>query len=514
MDKNMKNIENNVLEYLEKSAELYPDKIAVKDDYLESTYKELYMRAKQIGTALTDYTTVRKPVVVFMEKCVEALNLFLGIAYAGCFYVLIDPTYPAHRIEQILNLLDTEIIITTKKYADILTHIKTDKTVLDYDLINVEISEEKLASVRMQATDMDPLYCNFTSGSTGTPKGVLVSHGSVIDFIDQFTGIFDITSEDVFANQAPFDFDVSVKDIYSCLKTGATLVIIPRQFFMFPQEVMDRIEANNVTVLVWAVSAMCMVSRLHALKYKAPQSIRQIMFSGEKMPIKQLDRWMSFYPDARFVNLYGPTEITCNCTYHILDRSYNEDEIIPIGKPFPNEKVFLLNDGQIITEANVSGELCVAGRALALGYYKNEEITARSFVNNPANPDYPERIYKTGDLAFYGEDGLLYFSGRKDFQIKHMGHRIELEEIELYLNAVPGVEQCCCFFDDVKNKVVAFYVGDSEKRFIIDSLKEKVQEFMIPNVFVHLDELIYSNNGKIDRKCMKETYLKGGFKQK
>lgn len=502
----------NILEYLENTVQTYPDKIAVKDDYLQCTYGEICMRAKQIGTCLTEYTNVRRPVVVFMEKCVEALNSFMGIVYAGCFYVLIDPTYPEYRIKQILGVLDTDVIITTKKYTDVLFKINTDKKVLDYDEINTELSEKKLERIRKQATDMDPLYCNFTSGSTGTPKGVLVSHGSVIDFIDNFTGIFGITDSDVFGNQAPFDFDVSVKDIYSCLKTGATLIIIPRQFFMFPQEVMDRIEANNVTVLVWAVSALTMVSRLHALNYKAPQSIKQIMFSGEKMPIKQLNKWISYYPNVRFVNLYGPTEITCNCTYHILDKKYSEDELIPIGRPFPNERVFLVDDQKLVTESNVSAEICVSGRCLALGYYKNKEITAKAFVENPTKHDYPELIYKTGDLGFYGEDGLLYFSGRLDFQIKHMGHRIELEEVELYMNAVTGVEICCCFFDDAKNKMVACYVGEAEKRFIIDALKEKIQEFMIPNVFVQLDEFLYNNNGKIDRKLMKATYLSGGFK--
>ena len=229
------------------------------------------------------------------------------------------------------------------------------------------------------------------------------------------------------------------------------------------------------------------------------------------MPVKQLNQWRNYYPDAMFVNLYGPTEITCNCTYYIVDREYSDDEKLPMGEAFPNEKVFLLDDeGKEVTEANVPGEICVAGTALALGYYNNPEMTAKAFTPNPLNPFYPETIYHTGDLGLIDENGMMYFAGRKDFQIKHMGHRIELEEIDAALNSLCAIERACCFFDENKNKIVAYYVGSDDKREIIDEMKNKVPEFMVPNVFVQIDELPLTKNGKTDRALLKKEYQSGG----
>ena len=217
---------------------------------------------------------------------------------------------------------------------------------------------------------------------------------------------------------------------------------------------------------------------------------------------------------AMFVNLYGPTEITCNCTYHILDRTYGEDEKLPIGIPFPNERVFLLDEENHLIEpgsADKTGELCVAGTTLALGYYRNAAATAKAFVANPLQTDYPETIYRTGDLASYGEDGLLYFAGRKDFQIKHMGHRIELEEIEHALAAIPEIEGAACFYDREKNKVVACYIGIDDKKYLITAMKKKVPDYMVPNVFCKVDMLPLNKNGKTDKKLLEAQYREGAF---
>lgn len=502
----------NVLSYLEKRALEMPGKVAVKDDHQSCTYAELMKRAKAIGTEVAAHTEVRTSVVVFMEKSVIALASFLGITYAGCFYTLLDPDFPKERLEQILDILAPKMILTTPDYREKLDGLAYDGVVWDVNTVTDAVSEDVLQAIRDRATDTDPLYCNFTSGSTGTPKGVLVSHGAVIDFIEQFVLTTGIREDDVIANQAPFDFDVSVKDIYSCLKTGATLVIIPKSCFTFPMAVLDRLCENQVTVLIWAVSAMCLVSRMHGFQYKIPEQIRMVMFSGEQMPIKQLNIWRGVYPDATFINLYGPTEITCNCMYYILDREYREDEKLPLGRAFANEKVFLLDEeDKPVTEPGKQGQICVAGTTLALGYYRNPEATARSFTQNPLNQDYPERIYRTGDNAYYDDNGEMFFSGRMDFQIKHMGHRIELEEIETLVNALPGVDQACVFFDDEKNKIVACYVGDGEKRSLIDGMKQKVPEFMVPNKWIRTDSLPLTKNGKTDRKKMKQAYIQGAY---
>lgn len=504
---------NNVLEYLEESCKRSPNKTAAMDERISCTYRQLTEEAKCIGTMLLGKTDMRKPIVVFMDKGVTALKTFMGILYAGCFYTLLDPSFPADRIGLILKTLKNDIVITEPDKAAKLTEAGFEGEILTVsDLYrDVIADEEALAAVRNKMVDTDPVYCNFTSGSTGIPKGVLICHRSVIDFIDCFTDIFNITGDDVIGNQAPFDFDVSVKDIYSTMKTGATLVIIPKAYFMFPNRVVDMLEEKNVTTLIWAVSALCLLSRLHGLKYKIPSHINKILFSGEMMPVKQLNLWKSCYPDALFVNLYGPTEITCNCTYYVLDRTFEEGDILPMGNAFPNERVMLLDeaDHEITKKSTFShGEICVAGSCLALGYYNNPEMTAKHFVQNPLQTEFPEIIYRTGDLAYYNDEGLLCFAGRKDFQIKHMGHRIELEEIEGALNAVSIVEHACCFYDEEAGKIVACYVGGDDKKLIVSEMKKRVPEYMVPNIFKRMDELPLTKNGKTDRRLLKDCVRK------
>lgn len=501
----------NILDYLEQSAIHYPDKIAFADETSACTYKELRRTAKSVGTKLTNYVPPRSPVPVFMEKRVETIYAFLGAVYAGCFYVLLDPKLPSERLKQILQTLQSEVLVLHPDYEKQFKTLEYEGNVVNIlEAVQEEEDAVLLEAIREQRLDIDPLYAIFTSGSTGIPKGVLVSHRSVIDFMEEFVEIFEITDKDVIGNQAPFDFDVSVKDIYSTLKTGATMQIIPKKLFSFPTKLLDYLDEREITTLIWAVSALCIVTTLKGLEYKVPQKVNKIIFSGEVMPIKHLNEWKKYLPDALYANVYGPTEITCNCTYYIVDREFQPGESLPIGQPFPNEKVFLLDEeNQLVREAGKKGEICVSGTALSLGYYRNPEQTEKVFVQNPLNEKYLERIYRTGDMAYYGHDGYLYFASRKDFQIKHMGHRIELGEIELAMELAEGIRRACCTYDESENKIVAFYEGEAEKRQIVRALGKKLPAYMIPNVWVKLERLPITKNGKIDRKKMLKEYREG-----
>ena len=501
-------MKTNILEYLEGSSKRFPDKTAFADEHSSCTFRELEMTARRIGTALAKYFVPRNPVPVFMEKSVETIGVFMGAVYAGCFYVLIDTKQPASRLNQILEILDSEVIVTSEKYLEDLEKLDfKGEVVLAKNLAEEPENKELLKEIRNQAVDMDPLYGIFTSGSTGVPKGVVVGHRSVLDFIDCFTELFDISEKDVIGNQAPWDFDVSVKDIYSGLKTGTTVQIIPKQMFSFPTKLIDYLIEREVTILIWAVSALCIISTLNGFEYKVPDKIKKILFSGEAMPVKHLNIWRKYLPDVMYVNIYGPTEITCNCTYYIIDREFQPGDVLPMGKAFPNEKVFLLDEeNRLITEKNKTGELCVTGSALALGYYKNREQTEKAFVQNPLNDRYLEMMYRTGDLAYYNELGELCFASRKDFQIKHMGHRIELGEIEAAMEKIPEIIRSCCIFDSAKSKIVAFYEGDIERRPLARALGQYVPAFMVPNVFRQVERMPLTKNGKIDRKALTAAY--------
>ncbi len=502
-----------VCEMLERSACLYPEKVAFSDPSGEITFGRLLEESQKIACSFLAsdlFCGPERSVLFFMEKCVAALPVVFGGVYCNAFYCFVDIRQSDERAAKIIRRVSPSVIITDEANKERLEKIDPDIEFLMVEeltsasfLGHIEVDEEALASARREFTDCLPLYVNFTSGSTGEPKGVVVGHASVIDFIEVFTETFGITSDDVIANQAPFDFDVSVKDIYSGLYTGATVRLIPREYFTNPTLLMDYLCDGKVTVLIWAVTAMCFVSIMNGFDYRNPDKLRLIMFSGEVMPVKQLNKWRKYLPAATYVNLYGPTEITCNCTYHVIDREYEVDENFPIGRSFANEKVFLLGESdELITQPGAEGEICVSGTCLALGYYKDKAKTDEVFVQNPHNTSCYERIYRTGDLGKYDEDGLLYYTSRKDFQIKHMGQRIELTDIELSATAVDGVSRTCCLYDHKKKKIVMFYTGDIDKDALSAKLKEKLPEFMVPGRTVQLEEFPINKNGKIDRKAL------------
>lgn len=484
-----------------------PERTACVDETHSLSYQELCHISRAVGAALSQRIRPRQPVAIYMEKGCAALSAFFGVVYAGGFYSYFNPELPAARLQQIQSVLGASCVITDQAHRSVMEEIfPASSILLVEELMISQEDQSQLAAIRAAMIDTDPLYVNFTSGSTGLPKGVLVSHRSVLDFIDVFTDAFSFTQTDRIGNQAPFDFDVSVKDIYPCLKMGATLEVIPKKYFSVPKKLLDFLDDRKVTSLTWAVSALCIISMLKGFRYKVPTTLRRVMFSGEVMPVKQLNYWRKYLPDVLYVNLYGPTEITCNCNYYIVDREFTEDQTLPIGVPFPNERVFLLDEeDHLVTEPGVLGEICVSGTALALGYYRNWEKTSEAFVQNPLNHRYLEPIYRTGDLGRY-ENGELYYVTRKDFQIKHMGHRIELGEIETAFQALDGISRVCCIYDEPNTKIIGFYVGELEAKEIIERLTERLPRFMIPNVFRQVDEMPLTKNGKIDRKCLMEEY--------
>lgn len=497
----------NITDYLESTSLKYPDKTAVCDETDSITYSALKHTSIRIGSALNSLGILQsEPVGIFIKKSVDAVLSVFGIAYSGGLYSYFNDELPDKRLVDMQSVLNCRFIITNKELYERATLIFKNAAVLDIsELKQFEENKTSVEKIKESSLDINPLYVNFTSGSTGTPKGIAVSHRSVIDFTDSFTRLFGINENDIIASQAPFDFDVSVKDIYSAVKTGATLVLIPGYMFTSPAKLMDYLCEKKITVMIWAVSALCLLSTFHCLEYKTPTTVNKILFSGEIMPFKHLQRFFQYLPDALYVNLYGPTEITCNCTFHILEKDRDYSKGIPIGIHFPNKDVFLLGkDNKKIANPGIPGEICVRSSQLSLGYYNDREKTDKSFVLNPLCTSYPEKIYRTGDIGLYRENGELFFAGRYDNQIKYMGHRIELEEIEREMSLIAGVERCCCIFDSEKQRLCGYYIGEIEKADLSLKMKKDLPVFMVPGRFRKLSEMPLTKNGKIDRKKLAE----------
>ncbi len=500
-------MQTNVAEWLKHTAERMPDKTALEEENGRQTYKEYHDKSLGIAKAILASGLKRKqPVAVYMEKSMKTLVSFMGVARSGNFYSPIDTDMPVERAKKILEILRPGIIITTHEKKQDLDIFEYKGQCLYYEDISAAAYDQQVERAEDGILTTDLLYVLFTSGSTGMPKGVCITHGGVIDYIDWVTETFHISFDDSFGNQAPFYFDNSILDIYAAMKTGAALHIIPQKLFSQPVPLLEYLKEKKINTIFWVPSALMVVSKLKALKkVNMADTLKRVMFCGEVMPNKQLNIWRHFLPDAMFVNLYGPTEITDACTYYIVDRQFADDEPLPIGVPIKNTGILVLDEqDRLITESGRIGELCVQGVGVAKGYYGNLEKTREVFVQNPLNRFYDEKIYRTGDLVQYNENHELIYLSRKDFQIKHMGHRIELGEIETAVSSLSGITMCCCLYDEKRCKIVLFLDREIKCEEINHRLKEKLPRYMLPGKVVFMEEFPLNANGKIDRVRLKE----------
>ena len=499
-----------ITDYLDETAKNHPDKLSFVDSNRGLTFSQLRMESLQIATTLIKKEYFKKPVAVFLDQSVECISSFMGIAYAGDFYTLIDTKMPTARIEKIMSTLNPAAIITDEKHKDTAETFAAGTDVLIYkDLMKTPADEKSVYDTVEKIVDTDIIYVLFTSGSTGIPKGVTIGHRSLIDFTEWTTSAFDINSNDVFGNQVPFFFDHSLTDIYGTLKSGATLYIIPKKCFIFPIKLLEFIKEKQVNTVVFVPSVLCNVANLDLLTKCDVTCLKKIIFGGEAMPNKQLNYWRRNIPDALYGNIYGPTEGTGVCAFYIANRSFADNESFPIGWPCRNADVFVLNEKNKLVQGNEQGELCIRGTSLAYGYYNNPERTDAAFVQNPLNTAYPEKIYRTGDVVHYNDRGELIYDGRKDFQIKHNGHRIELGEIDTEVSSLDGVDMCCALYDKANDKIVLYYTGTAEIAWIRKSLATLIPDYMIPNVIEKLDEIPLNLNGKIDRAFLNQKVNEG-----
>lgn len=496
---------SNVTYWLEEAARKYPDKIAFADEHKSITYAQLNNQAKAIAGSLIDRKLFKKPVVVYMNKGVDAIVAFFGIAYSGNFYSYIDTEMPVYRIKKILEVLEPEIILASKETADDVSAFEYSKDALFFENeICYQSNEEKVSAVGRRIINSDLLFVVFTSGSTGIPKGVAVTHRVIITLMDWFDEAFQMSDEDIMGNQTPFNYVLTVFDLYATVSKGMTCHIIPRHLFLQPVLLLEYLKEKQINSIIWVPSALIMVSRLNAFEnVDLSNTLKRVLFAGEPMPSKQLNIWRRNLPDVQYVQIYGTSETTM-IIYYVIEKEFSDEEMIPIGMPIENADVLVLDENDCLVDGDKAGELCIRGTFVNEGYYNAPQKTKEVFVQNPLNTAYPEVIYRTGDLVKYNNNGELVYVSRKDYQIKHMGHRIELGEIEAAASSIPEVASCCCLYDKENRKIVLFIDVNIERSYIKNRLSQMIPKYMIPSKIVILETMPTNANGKIDRVKLKE----------
>lgn len=543
----------NLLEYLEHSVARVPDKTAFADEFKRLTFGELLYLARRLGTSLARrLAQPNQPIVLLAERRVLTIVGMQGILVSGNYYAPLDPHMPAARMTAILTQIQPALLLCAAEDRPL-----AERLLVDYQAANAlarakppagikspagtespaetvplvgatppavcavltieegmvePVDDALLAARRAAVLDSDPAYLIFTSGSTGTPKGIVVAHRSVIDFTDWLAAFCGLTETDVLGNQAPFYFDLSVKDIYGTLCCGASCEIVPRRCYVFPAVLLGYLRDKQITALLWATSAFHLVANSGALESLAaagtlPATLRLAALGGEALQARAVNRWRAVLPDLAIYNLYGPTEATVDCIAYRLDRAFTDDETIPIGTACRNKAILLLDEqGQPVPDGT-PGQIVVRGTGLARGYFRDPDKTAAAFVQNPQHDRYPDPVYCTGDIAVRGTDGLLRFLSRQDDQIKHMGYRIELGEIETALASLPQVEAAVCLYDAARDKIHCVYAGTGDRNTLAVALRSLLPKYMLPNCYHQRDALPLNPNGKIDRVQLRATYL-------
>lgn len=514
---------------LERSARRFPGKPAVLFGESVLSYAELDRLSTRLADVLIENGLQRGDRVgIWMPKSIASIVSIHGILKAGGVYVPIDPGAPAARARYIVEDCGIQLLVSVPGFLE---HVREmlDGTkaapavilaeqgplepgdfpvrVVPYEAVLSHAATEAPANATV-STDL--AYILYTSGSTGTPKGVMISHLNALNFVRWACDEFRVTHEDVLSNHAPYHFDLTIFDVFAAMKAGATLAIVPEELAYFPFRLAEWIDRNAISVWYSVPSILTMMARRGKLERLRFERLRLVLFAGEVFPIRYLRELMQALPPPQYCNLYGPTE-TNVITYQYVDGVPREDAApLPIGKACANVDVFALDDnGQVVTQPGVEGELYARGPNVAQGYWGDAEKTGKVFVQSPCQKHFRETVYRTGDIVVLADDGSYLFRGRRDHMIKSRGYRIEAGEVESAIYRHPQVLETAVVpvpDDDIGNRIRAFVVtrdgGVVEASEIQQHCARFLPSYMVPGDVAFLQALPKTSTGKVDKKAL------------
>ncbi len=499
------------------------------------TYGELDRASTQLARMLKEIGCKRGDrICLLMPKSLPAVVGILGAVKADCMYVPLDTMSPAARLATIVDRAESRVIVAAGSVGALLDavvakHGQSSGPPIIGWMGHGAISGMERTPTFMQAdcerqpdclldyrnTPEAPAYMLFTSGSTGTPKGVIITHANVLSFLQWATRYFGMAPSDRISSHPPLHFDLSVFDLFGALTTGASLHLVPHELNLLPHALADFIRASELTQWFSVPSALNYMAKFDVLKPQDCPALKRILWCGEVLPTPALIYWMSRLPHVQFTNLYGPTEATIASSYYTMP-SCPEDETaeIPIGRACDGEELLVLDENLQPLPRGVVGDLYIGGAGLSPGYWKEPDKTLTAFLSNPSGHNGSGRFYKTGDLARVAEDGLFYFHGRSDTQVKVRGYRIELGEIETALSAMAFLQESAVVVIESEGfegtAIACAYVPIAEAAVSAADVKKQLgrllPSYMWPSLWRCMDRLPRNASGKVDRPQLREIF--------
>ena len=499
-------MKRNWLEYLEETTERVPDRTAFYDDRESMTYTVLQDRAKRIGTCLAGVAAPRTPVALLLDsRSIRNIPAMFGTLYAGCAYAPLDIAMPPERLKLLLDLMQPSAVLADERGAKAYAACGMESVpVLGYDAaVSAEPDAERLEAIRLQSSVYDPMSVLYTSGSTGVPKGSIQTHFSYIHWTDATNEVYSFTEDMVFGNQSPFFYANSVLDIISPVSLGAKVYLLPAGILTFPKKMVDCLNAHHITELCMTPSSFISIVNAGVLTPGCLPGLKWGIMSGESMPWPPLKVWMDASPNAGWWHYYGSTEAFSVAVGQVSDR-HASDTRLPVGRPFKLAHILFMDEDGQEAPAGEPGEMYVSSPWIAWGYHRDPERTQASWTVDPLGRGWQERFFRTGDVGYIRPDGQLMVLGRRDNQIKHMGYRMELGEVEAALRGLEGWEEGCVLFDREQDLIWCFFTGSLDEKKIRAGLKESLARYMLPDRFVKMEEMPHTPSMKVDRVRLRQ----------